>query len=198
MSENSPVEFVPPMKKQGRVTGLYKAAGDNFVTEPCDRLDLTFEGIRGDIHAGLDRKSGGREPWYERGTLMRNERQLSILSVEELREVATDLRIDELKPGWIGGNLLLEGIPHLSLLPARTILFFEGGVSIRVDGDNGPCRISGRSIAAQFDGREDIEFEFPTVARHRRGLVGWVERPGTIEAGEGLTARIWKQWIYKG
>ena len=190
------VEFVPAKKKQGRVAGVFVAPGEGFATEAVDELTLAYEGIPGDRHSGLVRPSNSREPWYERGTEMRNERQLSILSDDELALVAADMNIDQLKPEWIGGNVVLSGIPNLSLLPPRTLLMFEGGVTIRVDGDNGPCRIAGRSIAAQFDGREDLEFSFPKVAKHRRGLVGWVEIPGVIKPGEGVTARIWEQWIY--
>lgn len=189
-------QFVPAAKKTGSVTGLFAALGDDFVSSPVDRLTLTYDGIPGDTHSGKLRQSGAREPWYTRGTEMRNERQLSLLSVEELAEVAQALEIDVLKPEWIGGNLTFEGIPHFSLLPARTILLFEGGVSIRIDGDNGPCRQSGKSIADHVPGRADLELAFPKLARHRRGLVGWVEREGTIEPGEQVTARIWEQWIY--
>lgn len=190
------VEFIPPKKKQGVVAGIFAATGEGFVSAAVDALELTYEGIPGDLHSGLLRPSGAREPWYQRGTEMRNERQLTILADDELAEVAAAMNIPELKPEWIGGNIVLSGIPHLSLLPPRTLLMFEGGVTVRVDGDNGPCGIAGRSIAGNFDGREDIEFAFPKVAKHKRGLVGWVEKPGTIKCGEAVTARIWEQWIY--
>lgn len=196
MTERSEVRFIPATKKSGTVVGVYAALGDGFVSSPVDSLELTYEGIPGDNHAGNLRNSGGREPWYPRGTEMRNERQLSLLGAEELVEVAAALEIGELNPGWIGGNIVIDGIPHFSLLPARTILFFEGGVSIRIDGDNGPCRVAGRSIAEHVPGRDDIELAFPKLADHKRGLVGWVEREGTIEPGEQVTARIWEQWIY--
>ncbi len=192
------VEFVPAKKRQGKVTGLFVAAGAGFVTEAVDVLTLTYEGIPGDRHQGLTRPSNSREPWYKKGTEMRNEQQVSILADDELAAVASDLGIDELKPEWIGGNMVLDGIAHLSLLPPRTLLMFEGGVTIRVDGGRGPCRYAGRSIADQFEGRDDLEFAFPKLAKHRRGLVGWVEVPGVIKPGEGVTARIWEQCIYPG
>jgi len=194
----SAVEFIPARKKLGTVAGLYAATGEGFVTARVDRLDLTYEGIPGDAHAGLHRRSGAREPWYERGTEMRNERQLSLLCADELAAVAADLGIGELRAEWIGGNITIAGIPHFSLLPPRTILFFEGGATIRIDGDNGPCRLAGRSIEAQIAGRDDIELAFPKVAKHRRGLVGWVEREGSIRPGEKVTAWIWEQCIYPG
>ena len=187
----------PAQKIGGRVAGLFKAEGRDFATKPVEELTLTFDGIPGDFHAGPTRKSGGREPWYPRGTEMRNERQLSLLSCDELRLIARRLDVEEVRCEWIGGNLLLEGIPNLTMLPPRTLLFFENGVTIKVDGDNGPCRVSGRAIAAHYENRDDIELSFAKEAQHLRGLVGWVEKTGTISNGEGFEARIPPQWIYE-
>ncbi|WP_062231558.1 MOSC domain-containing protein [Aureimonas sp. N4] len=186
----------PAIKLKGTVAGLYRTEAKGFVTSPVDRLDLGFDGIAADAHGGPTRKTGGREPWYPRGTEIRNERQLSILSLNELAEVAETLAIPELRPEWIGGNLTLEGIPRLSELPPRTLLFFENGVTIKIDGDNGPCRLSGRSIAQHYPERTDIEFDFVKAAKHKRGLVAWVEKPGSISLGEAFEARLPEQWIY--
>lgn len=196
-SHREEIEIIPAQKIRGRVAGLYKAEGSNFQTSAVEELSLTFDGIPGDFHAGPTRKSGGREPWYKRGTEMRNERQLSILAPDELRTVAGRLDIPELKPEWIGGNLLLEGVDSLTMLPPRTLLFFDNGVTIKIDGDNGPCRLSGRAIASQYEGRQDIETMFSRQAQHLRGLVGWVEKPGSISVGEEFEARIMPQWIYR-
>ncbi|WP_102958912.1 MOSC domain-containing protein [Mangrovicella endophytica] len=186
----------PARKLAGRVAGLYRAGPDDFPTSVVDALDLSFDGIAGDVHGGPTRRSGGREPWYKRGTEMRNERQLSLLAPDELQVAADGLGIPEIKPEWIGGNMLIEGIPNLTWLPPRTLLFFAGGVTLKIDGDNGPCRLAGRSIAKHFDGREDIEFGFVQAAKNRRGLVAWVEKPGRISVGEALEARLPEQWIY--
>lgn len=186
----------PAIKLKGTVAGLYRTEGKGFVTSPVDGLDLGFDGIPADAHGGPTRRTGGREPWYPRGTEIRNERQLSILSLNELAEVAETLAIPELRPEWIGGNLTLEGLPRLSELPPRTLLFFEKGVTIKIDGDNGPCRLSGRSIAQHYPERTDIEFGFVKAAQHKRGLVAWVEKPGSISLGEAFEARLPEQWIY--
>lgn len=186
----------PAIKLKGTVIGLYRTEGEGFVTAPVDGLDLTFDGIPMDGHNGPTRRTGGREPWYPRGTEIRNERQLSILSLAELAEVAEALSIPDLRPEWIGGNLALDGIPRLSELPPRTLLFFENGVTIKIDGDNGPCRLSGRSIASHYPERSDIEFGFVKAAKHKRGLVAWVEKPGRIGLGEAFEARLPEQWIY--
>ena len=73
-------EIVPARKLTARVAGLYAALKGSFQTEPTAELVLGFDGISGDFHAGGTRRSGGREPWYERGTEIRNERQLSIVA----------------------------------------------------------------------------------------------------------------------
>lgn len=201
------IETHPPRKLKAIVSKVLRATGEDFVSTETSSLPLTFEGIEGDFHAGISRKSGGREPWYERGTVMRNERQVSILSREELAEIAQGMGIDELQPGWIGANLVLEGIEQMSYLPPRTLLFFEGGVTLRVDGYNAPCRLAGSKIAEAVgaepgpDGdhtRSDMALAFKDAAHMKRGLVAWVEREGVIKPGEEVTARLWEQWIYPG
>jgi hypothetical protein len=191
-------QIVPSMKRVGAVDGLFVAKGKDFVTTAVDALDLTYEGIPGDIHAGLTRKSGSREPWYPRGTEIRNERQLTVLSREELAGVAADMGIDRIEPEWIGGNITLAGIPMLSMLPASTLLFFEGGVTLKVDFQNGPCRISGASIARNIGRADDtgLHLAFVPAAARRRGLLTWVEKPGTVKIGENVRAQLPEQWIY--
>ena len=195
----------PPRKLKATVRKVLRAAGDDFVSTEASRLPITFEGIEGDFHAGISRRSGSREPWYERDTVMRNERQVSILSREELDEIAQAMGIETLEPGWIGANLVLEGIARMSYLPPRTQLFFEGGATLRIDGYNAPCRLAGSKIAEAVgaapgpDGdytRSDMALSFKDAAHMKRGLVAWVEREGVIEPGEAVTARLWEQWIY--
>ena len=193
------IEIRPARKLLGKAAGVYIAPFDHFETRAAGALEVSFEGIAGDFHAGFTRRSGGREPWYARGTEMRNERQLSIVAPDELSIVAGRMGIPELRPEWIGANLLIEDVPQLSMLPSGTMLFFRGGVTLKVDGQNVPCRIAGRSIAenARMPDREAGSLLFPKVARRLRGLVAWVEKPGRIEAGEEVSVRIPEQWIYR-
>ncbi|WP_376703928.1 MOSC domain-containing protein [Mesorhizobium sp. ISC25] len=195
----NPVEIVPARKLAARVAALYLASFDRFETRAVDALQLGFDGIEGDFHAGTTRRSGGREPWYPRGTEMRNERQLSIVAADELAIVAERMGITEIKPEWIGANLLIEGLPHLSRLPSGTLLFCKGGATVKIDAQNGPCRIAGRSVAEKA-GMADHEagaLLFPKAAKRLRGLVAWVEKPGTIAAGEEISVRVPEQWIYR-
>ncbi|ADV12244.1 MOSC domain-containing protein [Mesorhizobium ciceri] len=194
-----PVEIIAARKLAARAAALYVASADHFQTRPVDELRLGFDGISGDFHAGPTRRSGGREPWYPRGTEMRNERQLSIVAADELAVVAERMGLAEIKPEWIGANLVMEGVPNLSMLPSGTLLFFKGGVTVKVDAQNGPCRIAGRSIAENA-GMADVEagaLLFPKAAKRLRGIVAWVEKPGTVRAGEEISLRVPEQWIYQ-
>ncbi|MDG4879882.1 MOSC domain-containing protein [Mesorhizobium sp. WSM4884] len=195
----TPVEIVPGRKLAAMAAALYTAPSDHFETRRVEQLRLGFDGIEGDFHAGATRRSGGREPWYPRGTEMRNERQLSLVAADELAIVAERMGIAEIKPEWIGANLLIEGVPHLSMLPAGSLLFFKSGVTVKVDSQNGPCRFSGRSVA-EHAGMTDPEagaLLFPKAAKRLRGLVAWVEKPGIIRTGEEISVRVPEQWIYR-
>ena len=102
----------PGRRFNGMVTATLKAGQGSgtydFVTAAVPDLTVTYEGIPGDRHFGLTRLSGAREPWYPRGTEMRNDRQISLLAVEELAEIATGLDIPLVKAEWIGGNIVVE------------------------------------------------------------------------------------------
>lgn len=200
ISDNAAEEIavVPGKRLKATVASLFVAGGDSFVTAASDALVMGYDGIEGDHHFGLTRGSGGREPWYPHGTEMRNERQVSIICPDELAGVARDMGIAELKPEWIGANVALAGVPRLSMLPPRTLMLFEGGVTLKVDGQNAPCRLAGGSVAewAGMAEPQSAALDFKKAAERRRGLVAWVEKPGRIETGEAVTLRLPEQWIY--
>ena len=197
------MKIVPARKLSGKITRVLKAEGDDFVTRDTSVLELSYNGIKGDFHEGLTRASGAREPWYSRGTEMRNERQISILSEEELAEIAPAMGLDVVDAGWIGANLVFEGISNMSYLPPRTLILFDSGVTLRIDGYNAPCRYAGGSIAkhvgieAEDHSQTELALKFKDAAEMKRGLVAWVEREGQIRAGDDFTVRIWPQWIYE-
>ena len=193
------IDIHPARKLLGTVSETLIAAFDHFETRPTDALDLGFEGIAGDFHAGTTRRSGGREPWYGRGTEMRNERQISIVASDELRLIAAGMKLAEVKPDWIGANLVIDGVPRLSMLPSGTLMFFAGGVTLKVDGQNHPCRLAGRAVAenARMADHEAGALMFPKAAKRLRGLVAWVEKPGRVTRGEAVSVRIPEQWIYR-
>jgi MOSC domain-containing protein YiiM len=187
------------MKLSAKVTSTLVAGGEDFVSHPVDILQLALEGVVGDSqHFGFTRKSGGREPWHKRGTAVANDRQVSIVSPEELAIVAERMELPAVEAGWIGANIVLSGVERLSYLPRGTRLMFPSGATLFVTDQNGPCRFAGASIARHFPDREGLDLLFPRVAQGLRGFVAMVERAGVVHAGEQATIMLpAKQWIYE-
>ena len=180
---------------QGRVEKLMMAASraDGLAKLEAVELQLKFDGIAGDCHGGLTRASDTRmTKMYARGTQVRNARQVSIVSVEEMSEVAKAMGIPQLDAAWVGANILTSGIPDLTLLPPSTRLQFPSGAAIVVDMENLPCRYTAEEIAKHATSGTG----FVSAATEKRGLVGWVEREGVVKPGDAITLRIPPQRRY--
>ena len=169
-----------------RMTGLEK--------QQCDKLMLRFGGIEGDCHAGLTRKSDSRMlKQFKRGTEVKNTRQVSILSKEELTEIAARMAIPEVKPEWVGANLVTSGIPNLTLLPPSTRLQFPSGATLVVDLENLPCRYPADVIDKHYP---EPKMGFVKAAQVKRGVVGWVEAEGEVRVGDHIVIWLPPQRIY--
>ena len=172
------------MKKiEGKVEGLFVTPKGENISRPIDGGIFTNEGIIGDRHFGVTMLSDARTPEFSRGTVIRNRRQVSLVSLEELDAIAQELGVEEIKPEWLAANLLISGIPHFSLLPIGSRLFFEGDLVLFNDGKNLPCNTPAKIVRSHYEGVEDIQQKFIAAAMHRRGLVAWVEHPSQLVAG---------------
>lgn len=175
---------------------LIAPSADTLESIHCEEVRVNFSGFEGDKHSGLTRKSDGRTLHYPRGIEIRNSRQVSIVSTEDLEGIAESLGIAELVPEWLGANLMVSGIPNLSLLPPSTRLVFPSQTVLIVSEENLPCIGPGKLIQANYPGRTDLAAAFPKAAMHRRGLVAWVERPGIIHQRDEIVAEIVKRLPY--
>ena len=165
-------------------------------TSNVARVRATFEGLEGDIHKGLTRHSDVRVPHYPRGTIIRNTRQMSILSEEELAEVAAAMEIPQILAAWVGANLELRGIPNLTLLPPSTRIFFPDDAVLVVDAENMPCVGPGQAIQEHYLDIPKLAQRFPKAAIHKRGVVGWVEREGYINDGDTVRVLLPPRVVY--
>lgn len=162
--------------------------------QPVPEARFGFSGMEGDCHGGLTRASDSRMlKQYKRGTEVRNARQVSILSREELAEVAARMAIPAVRPEWIGANMLVSGIPDLTLLTPGSRLQFPSGAILVVDAENHPCRYPADVIARHHP---DPAMGFLKAAMHKRGVVGWVEAEGMIRTGDRITVWIPPQRLY--
>jgi hypothetical protein len=157
---------------------------------PVDQVDVTIEGFVGDKHFGHTMKANIYQKEYPKGTIVRNVRQISVVSAEELADVAKAMELPGIEPSWVGANMLISGVPDLTQLPSGSRLYFEGGVGLVVECENLPCTTAGGSLASQFPDRPELANQFPKKAIRKRGLVGWVERPGVIRKGEKVLVRL--------
>lgn len=157
-------------------------------SRPREALELTFAGPVGEAHGGLTRPSCSRvTSQHPRGTEIRNVRQLSILSAEEMEAIAAGMGLDRLDPSLLGATLVIRGIPDLSRVPPSSRLQGPDGATLVVDMENRPCQLPAREIERETPGAGGA---FRRAAEGRRGVTAWVERPGTLSVGDALRLSV--------
>lgn len=180
---------MPALKKtsfEARVIWLGQTAdrADGLESQGCDQLDLRFEGPAGEARSGLTRAACPRtSELYPENTEIRNVRQISVMSAEELAEIAQDLELDRLEPEWLGLSMVVEGLPDFTHLPPSSRLLADRGASLVVDMENLPCNIAGRAVERARPGHG---IGFKQAAKGKRGVTVWVEREGVIRVGDTL------------
>jgi MOSC domain-containing protein YiiM len=169
--------------KTGRVELLYRGEKSGVIKQKCELLELRLDGIVGDRHAGALKKADGRDKGIPRGTMIRNWRQWSAVSTEELNEVALALALGELEPELLGPNFVVAGIENFSAMAKGTVLKFSDA-ELLVEAENDPCTQAGKAIAKRHE--EISPHAFVKKAMHKRGLVGVVKAAGIIRVGESF------------
>lgn len=163
-------------------THVWPAGTD--IPAPVTELSLDWGGPVGDRHHGLTMSSDARQAdVFARGTEIRNHRQVSIVDVSELAEIAQNLGIDRIEPGLIADNICTDGIAHLTRLPPMTRLVFPSGAVLMLGGENLPCVIAGAMVERVHGTGPE---KFPKAAMGLRGVTGWVERPGAVRPGDAI------------
>ena len=162
--------------------------GASLRSQPANEAQLTYAGIPGEAHGGLTRPARVRvRSQYAKGTEIRNVRQLSVMSAEELAEVAADCALDAFNPALIGASLVIAGIPDFTHLPPSSRLQFPDGSSIVVDMENRPCHLPAKPMNADHPGAGD---KFKAAAKGKRGVTAWVEREGRIAVGDKVRLHV--------
>lgn len=157
---------------------------ESIQSRAIENITATFEGFPGDKHSGWTKPSDGRTKFYPRGTVIRNNRQISIVSSEELDEVSVTLNIDFIKPEWVGANLLLGRIPELTKIRPNSRMFFSSGAVLLITSDNLPCGSMTDEIMKHIPNRPDLKEKIKPTSMTKRGLVAVVELPGQIQKGD--------------
>ena len=159
-----------------------------IVGEPLEAMPLGFDGLTGEVHAGVTRASCSRvTSQHAKGTEIRNVRQISIVSAEELEKIAEALGLDAVDPAWLGASVVISGIGDFTHVPPSSRLQGPDGVTLVVDMLNQPCNLVAKTIE---DARPGHGKAFKAAAAGVRGVTAWVERPGTLHIGEMLTLHV--------
>ena len=101
----------------GSIAGLFVGTRKGQAKTSVAQLSLTFDGIDGDTHSGRTRKAGARKPAFRRGTTVSNNRQLSLVTIEEMNEIASRIGMSRIDPGC-----LRRTSPSKALDPLRSYL----------------------------------------------------------------------------
>lgn len=160
--------------------------------------DLGWGGIEGEDHGGVTRPSCSRVlDQHPRGTEIRNTRQLSIVSEEELDLIAAEMGLERLAPALVGASIAIRGLEDFTHVPPSSRLQAESGATLVVDMENRPCVLPGPGIEAIYPGKGKL---FKPAAQNRRGVTAWVERPGRLSLGERLRLHVPDQpvWSHLG
>ncbi len=186
----------PGKTLKGKVISLHVGNKADLSKQPQASLKAEIGGFAGDKHQGPVRKTWEGE-WEPAGTIRRNERQWSGVSTEELDYITQRLELTEpLTPATLGANLCVAGIPEFSLLAKGTRLVFPSGAVLLVEEYNPPCSDMGAQIASKYSTRSTqalTDKAWLRPASGRRGLVGVIDVPGEIRAGDEVEVRVYQE-----
>lgn len=169
----------------GSVTDMQR---DALMAQSLEEMQLTFAGIPGSVHGGQTRASCSRvTAQYPKGTEIRNERQVSILSEEEIAQIAARMGVDSIDPARLGASIVVRGLPDFSHLPPASRLTAPSGAALCIDMQNRPCVWPGKSLEVQHPGQGK---GFLAAAKGLRGVTAWVAAEGALTIGDTLRLHI--------
>ena len=192
MPELRPTDHIASIEWLGRVP----LNRPNIRSEPLDSVFASYAGFAQDYHSGLTRASCVRvKAQHPKGTEIRNTRQLSILSAEEMDEVAQIMGVAAITPQQLGASVVIKGIPDFTFVPPGARLQAENGTTIVIDVENGPCNFPAQQIEADAPGHGKA---FKAAAKGKRGVTAWVEREGVLAVGATLRLHVPNQRAWAG
>ena len=188
------------IKLTAYVHSVHTGSNNNLGTIEEEVIELEFDGIVNDSHRGYTREAWAGDK-QKKGTIRRNERQWSAVSVEEINEIESAMNLENaIDASTLGANLCLSGIANLSALPKGSLLKFSSGVALLVEEYNPPCLEMGKKLAELHSDRFNqpiANTTFSKAAKLNRGIVGVIEAIGKIHKGDEVTIIVYQtpSWI---
>jgi hypothetical protein len=180
---------------KGKLISVHVGDNEDYSKPIQSMATVELDGFVDDKHRGFQRIA---QSWDSEatGTVRRNERQWSGVSLEELERIRSRLDLREpLMAATLGANVCVEGIPDFSRLPKGSKLIFPSGAVLLVEEANPPCTWMADQVAAKHtthSGEPVARKLFPKHAMGLRGVVGFVDVPGVIRSGDSVIARIYE------
>ena len=190
------MQALKPTDFHAEITWLGRVADREarLESEALGKAVLEWGGIAGEAHGGVTRPSCSRVlEQHPRGTEIRNVRQLSILSEEELAAIAAEMGLDALDPALVGASMAVKGLPDFTHVPPGSRLQAPSGATLVIDMENRPCLLPAKVIEGRYPGKGKL---FKPAAKGRRGVTAWVERQGGIAVGDKLRLHIPDQRVW--
>tara|TARA_B100000809_G_C14977880_1_gene473383 strand:+ start:270 stop:875 length:606 start_codon:yes stop_codon:yes gene_type:complete len=188
------------IKLTAYVHSVHTGSNNNLGTIEEEVIELEFDGIVNDSHRGYTREAWTGDK-QKKGTIRRNERQWSAVSVEEINEIESAMNLENaIDASTLGANLCLSGIANMSALPKGSLLKFSSGVALLVEEYNPPCLEMGKKLAELHSDRFNqpiANTAFSKAAKLNRGIVGVIEAIGKIHKGDEVTIIVYQtpSWI---
>ena len=177
----------------GSVASVHISNNRGMSIESTKTIQVEFDGIVADKHRSYMRGTYEGES-VPAGTVRRNDRQWSAVSVEELAKIQEAMELETtLTATTLNANLCFEGIPNLSQLPKGSQLCFPSGAILMVEDYNPPCSYMSEKITKTHtttSGQPPKRLAFVKAAKRLRGLVGVVDVVGTINAGDKVIVKV--------
>ena len=177
----------------GTVASLHISNNSDISNESTENIQVEFDGIVTDKHRSYMRGAYEGESVPE-GTVRRNDRQWSAVSLEELTKIEESMELETtLTAATLTANLCFKGIPNFSQLPKGSQLCFPSGAILMVEDYNPPCSYMSEKIAKTHrtkSGQPPKRLAFVKAAKRLRGLVGVVDVVGTINSGDEVIVKV--------
>jgi len=159
----------------GSVASVHISNNGDMSKESTETIQAEFDGIVADKHRSYMRGAYEGES-VPAGTVRRNDRQWSAVSLEELAKIQETMELENtLTAATLAANLCFEGITNFSQLPKGSQLCFPSGAILMVEDYNPPCSYMSEKIAeihTTTSGQPPKRLAFVKAAKRLRGLVG--------------------------
>ncbi len=169
--------------------GLVKSREAALASEPLSEAFASYAGFEGEDHGGLTRASCVRvKDQFPVGTEIRNVRQFSIISEEEMALAAVEVGVDVIRPEWMGASIMVKGLPDFTHVPPSSRLQNAAGTTLVIDMENRPCMYPGKeALEPLHPGKGKL---LKSACKDRRGVTAWVEREGPLAVSDSLTLHV--------